>query len=529
MPIEEIPNNELNDAMERALHEMRARMINPPRRPRPRPRPVPFENLPDGRVFIHPPDGDWFEPMIDDKEFKDIIEDENMKIFDCRGKTQLKKECIIYRGEYFHNKDVDVYLDDITDKYEHVSTKSIYTKKLSINPKTGGTKKITGNTHYTNVEMMIPYCSHKHGLPECRVMSIEDITGWDCKESSDHGNIVDADYKEVDISTIKHYDTFRNRFSKDDDTKTQIKTGQRSPSFLLTEGLKMTFGIEMEVSRGYLPARFAYKFNTSCVRDGSLNAQEGGAEYVTGILVGDTGFNHLQEICSELVKRTKVDSYCGLHVHLGGVDFSKQLLVNSYMLYCYLEKEVLSMLPKSRRKNEFCKVLKKFDFRIALNKESMSLDEDYLTLWKYMSYGSSNGPDRTYNNNTNHPLGAKCGYNKNTPRYCWVNYVPAMFNTRGNHSYSLEIRNHSGTVNFNKIKNWTLIQMAILAFADNYPQLIKPKITLEEVINKIYPKRAKLLINYIEQRKEQFLEEDSEHKEYNEVADRKQSIKELCV
>ncbi len=57
----------------------------------------------------------------------------------------------------------------------------------------------------------------------------------------------------------------------------------------------------------------------------------------------------------------------------------------------------------------------------------VELEEDYNALFKYISVEKVNNPTFNYNKNKQHPMGAKCGYNHDTPRYCWLNLVPAMF------------------------------------------------------------------------------------------------------
>ncbi len=468
---------------------------------------------------------------------KPVEEDMSSKeVTDYRGKKQPRESCVKVRGYYYLLTDANLFIDDLTGEYEISDYKRQYTKKLVL--KSNGDTDITyGYTSTDNAYRLITYYSRLHQkVSEGQVFSIDDISGWKCKERLENACIVDFEEKDLPISQIKHYDVFKNRFSKCTDNKTLIKIGAKSPSFLLTEGVKQTFGVEIEVSNGYLPHRMSYDFNIACVRDGSIDngngPNSGGAEYVTGVLTGDTGFNHLQDLCSELVKRTKVNHSVGVHIHLGGVAFTKQLLVNSYILYCILESEVLATLPKSRRDNAYCRPLKKFkSFKIALKKDTPELEEDYNSLFSHMTSGHAKFPGRGCNSLSDHPRGAKCGYDKATPRYCWVNYVPAMFDTRGggDKSKTIEIRNHSGSTNFNKIKNWILIQMAILAYADNYPQLITPNTDLAEVLTKIFPKRAKLLINYVEERKLLFSNDDAEKSEYSEKAEKKQTIRELCA
>ena len=313
-----------------------------------------------------------------------------------------------------------------------------------------------------------------------------------------------------------------------------MKIGSISPSYVITEGIKYTFGVEIEVSRGFVPAwRAAQKYNMMCVRDGSVNPEDGGGpEYVTGILTGDTGVKHLQEICLELSRTTKINKTCGVHLHIGNIDFNQRFLINSYRLALILEEEIFSVLPKSRRDNVFCKKLKPFIFAPAIGnttEDKLRIEEDYSKLFKYISFEKTNNPTFEYNKSKQHPLGAKCGYDRNTPRYCWINYVPAMFNTRNNGSYSLEIRSMQGSTNFTKIKNWLLFFMAFMSFVEKYPELIVNGLTMKDIIDFMLPKKSKVLNMYFNTRKALFIEQDSESKEYisSNEEEPKQSFKDL--
>lgn len=217
---------------------------------------------------------------------------------------------------------------------------------------------------------------------------------------------------------------------------------------------------------------------------------------------------------------------------MGSINFSKKFIVNSYRLALFLEDEIQSTLPKSRRVNQYCRKLKKFDFNPAIGgsiEANIEIEENYNQLFKWVSYEKVNNPSGDYNKSSNHPMGAKCGYNHDTPRYCWINYVPAMFDTRGNKGYSIEIRNHGATTNFNKIRNWLLFFMGFMSFVEKYPELIKEGITMKDVIDATLPRKSKSLNNYFNERKQLFVydkNEDNEYKASSETEETK-NIKEL--
>jgi hypothetical protein len=457
------------------------------------------------------------------KKNKETVRDEN-------GNDIHLSEAVFIDGLYYNKNNPNIVLCEVSKEYGLINRMFKAIKRIDFNNIQNVehcfiSKKI--------INTCIPFYSRSKGI-EASVISTSAISNWNYKECLATGRLVDYDSKSIPIDMVKNYEQFKNPFGNVENIKDKLRLGIMSPSYLSTAGLKYKFGIELEVSRGYIPQWKANKlYNISCVRDGSVNPEDGGGcEYVTGVLTGDTGISHLQNLCLELSKRTKVNKTCGYHLHLGGFDFTKEFLINSYRLALILENEIFSTLPRSRRNNPYCKKLKKFNFKPAINNSvasKMYIEEDYNALFKYISYEKAYNPTFEYNKSKQHPLGAKCGYNKETPRYCWINYVPAMFNTRGNGSYSIEIRSHHGTTNFNKINNWLLFFMCFVAFSEKYPELITEGLTMNDVINKIMPLKYNSMVSYFDSRKQIFKDEESEESEYktkNEEEPRK-TIKEL--
>ena len=90
--------------------------------------------------------------------------------------------------------------------------------------------------------------------------------------------------------------------------------GVLSPSFVKTEGKRYTFGLEMETISGIIPQYMDSDLNYLSIRDGSLrdaNGEEYGHEYVTGVLVGDTGMLQSKKLCNALTSRCMVNRKCG--------------------------------------------------------------------------------------------------------------------------------------------------------------------------------------------------------------------------
>lgn len=334
-----------------------------------------------------------------------------------------------------------------------------------------------------------------------------------------------------------NYTDYR-RFENQCSLKDPFQAGDKSRTYLLTEGMKYTFGVELEYSKLYIPEYLAQNFNFKCMKDGSLNAKAGGPEIVTGVLIGDSGLHHLQDMCLELAKRGTIDEYCSIHIHIGGFDATKEFTTLAYILGNKLENELFSIIPPSRRKNEYCRTLKtgftKKEFAKNYRERQIELDEYFHHIYQWLSHYQI-GKGSEINRKANHPMGAKCQYDHSTPRYCWLNLIPTAFNTRENESYTLEFRNHSGTSNFIKIFNWIKICMAFVYFIENHKErILTEHVTLNDIIREAYPKSWIKLDNYIEERKMKFATQHAsaeEKKEYKEGCNEKKSIKELleCV
>ena len=311
--------------------------------------------------------------------------------------------------------------------------------------------------------------------------------------------------------------------------------GMVSPTNRILEGNDYTFGVEIETSQGRVD--HYDDFNLNCVYDGSLKDEKGncyGGEYVTGILRGDTGLFHLKKITSRLVESNcGVNHKCSIHVHVGNINWSSEQVVLAWALGCQLEEELFSMMPHSRRKNEFCQTLNAklpivMDYeglkKLTKLDEEISTQKAFNSIYKVVVSNSYSMPNNNCNKMSNHPEGAKQRYNHQAQRYCWLNFVPLMFNIRNNtNSRTIEFRSHSSTLNYKKIENWLKICVAFVAIIDNYSGSYKRGeiLTLEDVVRKAYPKGGESLIEYINERKKKFsskkLAELQELDEYNET------------
>lgn len=178
-----------------------------------------------------------------------------------------------------------------------------------------------------------------------------------------------------------------------------------------------------------------------------------GIEFQTPRLQGKNGEEFISNLCERLNERNfKTNKTCGLHIHLdGGDDFitskenkEKHLAGENaktlFLFYLIFEDVLLSFLPQSRRKNQYCKPLKS-NFHVSEIVNSYSLEE-LEKLW--------------YRTSTKKYVASCKRESKHSSRYAGVNMHTLL---SGNH---LEIRYHSGTINKTKILEWVNLHGRIM-------------------------------------------------------------------
>lgn len=331
-----------------------------------------------------------------------------------------------------------------------------------------------------------------------------------------------------------YFPEFKNLKSlKPGDMEFNSKWGLDSQTHLITEGLKYTFGVEIEMADCSFTPSMTKDYNIMVEKDGSIRNTRGekyGPEVITGVLKGDNGFAHLQAICNELASKGEVNSSCGIHLHVGSADFNNTNVVLLYKLLKAVEEDVFNMLPKSRRNNEYCRKLPNLDFNFdectTIMDMKIRVDNYYTELF---TKAANSPPNDKYNKMTNHPKGAKVGYDHSNIRYCWSNFIPALFNTRNSipPSYTIEFRCFNASTNFTKIKNWTKICMALVNFAENFHSDIMSNsvtlngevlpLTLKNVCAKVYPKSYRIINEFIDIRTETFRSDEEDIKNENEL------------
>lgn len=318
------------------------------------------------------------------------------------------------------------------------------------------------------------------------------------------------------------------------------KYGIESKTYRVFEGLRYSFGCELETSTGTFltsETKLIEDLNVQAVFDGSLRDKDKngkqigepwGAEYVTGVLKGDSGLKHLHKIVSLVSERCKVDDRAAFHVHIGSLKWNSEDIAFMYILGKMLEDEIFSMMPKSRKGNQYCKDIPNIPSSILNKLSTIKCKSSYKNsikeLYNYIFHivGRNGSPSSLLNKKTQHPKGRHGGYDReNDHRYSWLNFTNIIFNQRGSlDNKTIEFRVHPGTLSYKKIQNWIKICMGIVEFIHiGKKDIIKAirnnkKITLSDILTKVYPKTSSKLISYIELRKNLFSTNFNEDVDY---------------
>jgi hypothetical protein len=147
----------------------------------------------------------------------------------------------------------------------------------------------------------------------------------------------------------------------------------------------------------------------------------GGFEVVSPVLKGKGGLEQLRKVCEALAQAgARIDRRCGLHIHLGTGDFGEdpQVWKALYRNYAALEETIDAFMPASRRgsANQYC--------------HSMRVSE----LERRLAEAS------TLRAIERHVTGGSRYFKLNSQSY-WRHKT-------------VEFRQHSGTIDYEKIANW---------------------------------------------------------------------------
>ncbi len=281
---------------------------------------------------------------------------------------------------------------------------------------------------------------------------------------------------------------------------------------------KLTFGLEFETTKGFIPDRILDQYGLIPLRDGSIS----GIEYVTVPMEGEKGLQCTSDILSVLKERTEYDdNTCSLHLHLGNIPRTKEFILAFFKVGMRIQDEMFQMFPLYKKYNYHIKnknysaplptfeILSQLDPVINEN----NIDNNFGVLYKYLSMGQdfkSIGND--LNNVIAHPADPNGNQKWNVvPRYFLYNVVPLIFGNK----QTIEFRIHTPTYDVNKILPFILMNSLIVNFTiRNQDTILRNKSFLKEfnISNILYSQLdiynisnknqfRDLMYDYIEKRK----------------------------
>lgn len=306
---------------------------------------------------------------------------------------------------------------------------------------------------------------------------------------------VKFNFKKIKKAPIsKHGLNYDSRFS----SKATEKRYNRyyKPSFksdlieslgFLLDKYGITYGVEFETNKGYIPERLCYKHGLIPLRDGSIS----GLEYVTVPLSGTKGLYNLYDICKLMKERCAYDFSCSMHLHLAGVDRDIDSISDFHKLMSITQDEMFEMQPFYKKdsisfgksKNYSAPISK--DLFLGYLGSEASNEEYFDTLFHDLSGGSEfsmygNDLEEVYD----HPLDPSGEHKWNIPRrYSICNFIHLIFGNKK----TVEFRHHNNTFEFFKLFNFILTSASLIIFTKIFKKELSDKDFLKSLLNNKSP------------------------------------------
>lgn len=251
-----------------------------------------------------------------------------------------------------------------------------------------------------------------------------------------------------------------------------------------------TFGVEFETVRGLIPEDICNRLGLLPLRDGSIR----GIEYVTIPLKGKEGLQSLIDSLKELKKRTRYNTNCALHMHIGNVPRTEEFFLALFKVLFRIQDDMYSMFPLHKhtnygvKKKHYTKPLPLSLFYKLDNKITKSnIKQNFNELFRFLSMGMDYD---NYNNDLGNVVEHPSDPNGNRKwgirtRYYWVNLIPLLFGNKE----TIEFRIHTPTYETNKIVNFLFLCTSIIDYVkDNTDNILKnskslANLTLESIID----------------------------------------------
>jgi hypothetical protein len=237
----------------------------------------------------------------------------------------------------------------------------------------------------------------------------------------------------------------------------------------------LSFGLEFETTKGFIPKRILNQYGLIPLRDGSIS----GIEYVTVPMEGKKGLQCTVDILKVLKERTEYnDDTCSLHLHLGNIPRTKEFILAFFKVGMKIQDEMFQMFPLYKKYNYHIKnknysaPLPTFEILSQLDPiiDSRNIDENFGILYKYLSMGQDfKSVGNNLENVLSHPADPNGNQKWNVKtRYYLYNILPLIFGNK----QTIEFRIHTPTYDVNKILLFIFMNSLIVNFVIRKQKLI---------------------------------------------------------
>lgn len=196
---------------------------------------------------------------------------------------------------------------------------------------------------------------------------------------------------------------------------------------------KYTFGVEFETTRGMLLQEECDRLGLMPLRDGSIT----GIEYATIPLKGKKGLYALVEAFELLKLRTDNDFTCSMHVHVGGIERSKENITAFFNGMYMIQSDMYKYFPGYKENNANGAKRQNYTSPLPLrtfarmSHTSDNTEEDFGQLATFLTNGVENYIGRGIDTITHHPRNDNNNRKWNMrARYLWFNLIPIIFTNK---------------------------------------------------------------------------------------------------
>ena len=226
--------------------------------------------------------------------------------------------------------------------------------------------------------------------------------------------------------------------------------GESSPRYPRFLGVEIEFGHDGRSTLEFQKA--CKKWQAGLHEDGSIEGFSYANEISLAPARGQAFLDQTTEVCAGIAKaKGKVNTSCGLHVHVDLRDFTGAEILNLARLYAKIEPALYSIVPPSRRTGHYSKPWgDAFEIGEVFDRAPR---EERLKRLDAALYGSLDEAEE-----------CKRAPYKHNNRYHGLNFNSILLYG------TIEFRLHSGTVDAKKIQMWGAVCTAIVEFAKNHTE-----------------------------------------------------------